>query len=88
MARFFVEELRLFLPFLPDELCWCEAVEGLEPSGVGIGVDKQIKVSAQLVVVLTEGAFDVQRENDPPGAVEGVVASLSDASMVWPICLN
>jgi hypothetical protein len=58
VARFIVEYLRLFLPFLPDELCWCEALEGLEPSGVVVTVDEQIKVSAQLVVVLIEIAFD------------------------------
>ena len=50
MARFLIEEFRLCLPFFPDELCGCEALEGLEPSGVVIGVDEQIKVSAQLVV--------------------------------------
>ena len=58
MARFFEEDFRLCLPFLPDELCWSEALEGFESSGVVVGVDEQIKVSAQLVVVLIEIAFD------------------------------
>ncbi len=58
MARFFLEEVRLCLPFFPDELCWREAFEGLEPSGVVVGVDEQIKVSAQLLVVIVMVAFD------------------------------
>ena len=80
MTRFFVEEFRLCLPFFPDELCWREAFEGLEPSGVVVGVDEQIKVSAQVIVVIVVIAFDrglldravhaldlaAIRENSPP----------------------
>ena len=55
MARFFEEEFRLCLPFLPDELCW---LGGLEPSGVVEGVEEQIKLSARLLVVIVEIPLD------------------------------
>jgi hypothetical protein len=42
----------------PNELCWCEAFERLEPSGVIVGIDEQIEMSAQLVVVIVEVSFD------------------------------
>lgn len=46
------------LPSLADDLCGCEAFEGLAPSGVGVGINAQIKVSARLIVVVLEVPFD------------------------------
>ena len=53
-----MEEFRLCLAFFPDELGWREALERLEPSGMVVSVDEQIKVPAQLLVVIIEISFD------------------------------
>jgi hypothetical protein len=46
VARLLVEELGCGLPFRPEELSGCEALEGLEPAGVIVGIEEEAEVSA------------------------------------------
>ena len=46
------------LPFFSDELRRCQALEGLEPSGVDMSVDERQQVAMRLVMVVGAVAFD------------------------------
>ena len=46
LARLLVEEVGPGLPLRPDELGWCEPFEGLQTTGVVVGVQEQLEVPA------------------------------------------
>jgi hypothetical protein len=52
VARLFVEELGPGLPFLPDELSGREALEGLQSPSVVVGIEEQLEVALELVMVV------------------------------------
>jgi hypothetical protein len=52
VARLVVERVGLGLPRVPDELGGGEGLEGLEPSGVVVGVEERLDVALELVVAV------------------------------------
>ena len=42
----------------PDELSWRKALERLQASGMVVGIDKEVEMSAQLLVIVIVVAFN------------------------------
>lgn len=66
VVRLDFESVRLFCPDARDVFIGCQAAQGLEPTCMVVGVDEELKVLPELVVVVVVVSLD-GRVLDRPG---------------------